>query len=213
MALTSSIKHAPRWAYYAAGGIGLGAVAIQVYKRRATADDTPAPADASSGATVIGSPVGGSAAPSPVITPPVIVQQPGDSPDYAGLFSTFGDALNTAIGTIGGLAAGDQDIARGSIGVIGQLASGDQDLARQAIASAGQAPAPAATLPTPIIVQLPPAAPATPAIIPAAPALPAACPASHPHRSARGCYRCEKKNGKYTHYYSTGQVVGGNDAC
>jgi hypothetical protein len=73
MALTTTVKRAPRWAWYIAGGVGLGAIGIEVYKRRAV--DTPAPGDASSGADVIGTPTG-SAAPSPVITPPVIVQQP-----------------------------------------------------------------------------------------------------------------------------------------
>jgi hypothetical protein len=211
MALTSTIRRAPKWAWMVGGGVGLGAAAIQVYRHRAV--DTPAAEDASGGAQVIGTPSGGSAAPSPVITPPVIIAPSSDGPDYAGLFATFGDALNNAVGTVGQLAAGDQGLAQTSIGMVGQLAGGAQDLAREAIAQAGQAPQPIAVAPTPVIVNVPTAA--TPAII----SPPAKCPAAFPHyNAARGlpspssCYKSAKTtpaNKQYPcqHVYQNGNQV------
>lgn len=200
--LTASIKRAPKWAWYASGGIALGVVGIEVWKRRAV--DTPSPSDTTNDAVQGGAPTG-SAAPSPVITPPVIVQQPGgDGTDFAGMFGIFGDALNNLVSTVGGLAQGDQGITSGAVGTVG-------DIARDVIAQAGQAPAPASQVPS-IVVTVP--AP-TPAIsVPAPAPAPAPCPSSHPHRSSQGCYRCEKKkDGTYTHYYNTGRVVGGNRTC
>jgi hypothetical protein len=188
MALTTSIKRAPRWAWYTAGGIGLGAVAIQVYRRRAV--ETLTPGDATNDAQVIGTPGGGSAAPSPVITPPVIIAPNQDSPDFAGMFAIFGDALNNTIATVGQLATGDQGIT--TMAVVGGL-----DLARESIASAGQAPAPAAT---PIIVQVP--TPTTPAVVAPPAARPApACSGRYPYQSARGCYRVVLAHGERWHYY------------
>lgn len=205
MALTTTIKRAPKWAWYIGGGVGLGVVAIEVYKRRAV---DPTTAAAASDAQVIGSASGATTAPSPIITPTVTVQ-PADGPDYAGMFGVFGDALNNAVATVGQLAAGDQGITITSISAIGQLASGSQDIARQAVANAGQAPAPAAQTPTPIIVQVPSAA--TPGIVPAG----NGCPATHPNKSSKGCYRCYKENGKWTHVYANGvtPTSRGNDAC
>lgn len=215
MALTSSIKKAPKWAWYVAGGVGLGAVAIQVYKRRAV--DTPDANSASSGADTIGTPSGGSAAPSPVITPPVIVSPGDNSPDFTGMFAVFGDALNNAVSTVSQLAQGDQGITQSTIG-------GAFDFARDVIANAGQAPAPAVSLPTPVVVQPPTAN--TPAVV-----TPAACPSAFPnHNAAKGapssasCYancghdECHggKKSREHAHCYQNGsrqtvswEVIGG----
>jgi hypothetical protein len=203
MALTTTIKRAPKWAWYIGGG------AIEVYKRRA--QDAVDPATATNDAQVVGSANGATSAPSPIVTPTVTVQ-PADGPDYTGMFSVFGDALNNAVATVGQLAGGDQGIAQSTITMIGQIASGDQDIARQAVANAGQAPAPAAQTPTPIIVQVPTAA--TPAIVPVAGGG-NGCPASHPNKSSKGCYRCYKENGKWTHVYANGvtPTSRGNDAC
>lgn len=200
MNLTATVKRAPKWAWYASGGIAIGVVGIEVWKRRAT--DTPAPADATNDATVVGGATG-SAAPSPVITPPVIIPPSGDSPDYTGIFDVFGNALSTAMGTIGGLAAGDQNIAQTAL-------TGGFDLARDSIAQAGQAPSPASQV-GPIIVQVP-----TPATTPstAPPKGIPSCPAGFPHRSSRGCYKCRnEKNKTVTHLYQSGAVVGGNKTC
>jgi hypothetical protein len=196
MALTTTVKRAPRWAWYIAGGVGLGAIGIEVYKRRAV--DTPAPGDASSGADVIGTPTG-SAAPSPVITPPVIVQQPGSGPDFAGIFGSFSDIITTGMATIGSLAAGDQGLAGTAISIAG-------DTSREAIAAAGQAPAPAVSTPTPIIVQVP--TPATPATVSTP-----GCPAGFPRRTSRGCMKCERNSGSnkrtypYVHVYQNGTRI------
>jgi hypothetical protein len=193
--LTNTVKRAPKWAWYASGGIALGVVGIEVWKRRAT-DAAPATNDA----VVAGTPTG-SAAPSPVITPPVIVQPNQDGPDFAGLFGVFGDVLTTGMTTIAQLAQGDQGITQSAI-------SGSTEIARDVIASAGQAPAPASQV-SPIIVQVP--TPSTPATVPAK-GLPG-CPAAFPHRSARGCYKCTRDGGKYTHRYQNGAVIAGNKTC
>lgn len=193
--LTNAVKRAPKWAWYASGGIALGVIGIEVWKRRDAEPSTP-----TNDAIVAGTPTG-SAAPSPVITPTVTVQPSTDSPDYAGIFSTFSDALNNAVSNIGTLAQGDQGLAQTGIVTVG-------DIARDVIASAGQAPAPATQV-APIIVQVP--TPTTPAITPTKGVV--RCPSNFPHQSARGCYRCTTDGGKITHRYQDGTVVGGNKTC
>lgn len=199
MNITSSIKRAPKWAWYVSGGLALGVLGIEVYKRRAA--DTPSPTDTTNAATVAGAATG-SAAPSPVITPTVTVQPSSDPTDFAGIFDTLTGAITSGMATIGGLAAGDQSIAQTAIGTTG-------DVARDVIANAGQAPVPATQQPS-IVVNVP-------GPTPAVGHTPAVCPSSFPHRSSRGCYRCEAHgSGKaltYTHIYQSGARVGGNKTC
>jgi hypothetical protein len=203
MTLTNTLHRAPRWAWYVGGGVGLGALAIGVYQRRA--QDIPAPEDTSNDAQVIGGRPGGSAAPSPVITPPVIIQPNSDGPDFTGMFAVFGDALNAAVGNVGQLAQGDQGLAITSVNTIGQLAGGAQEIARQAVANAGQAPA---SLATPVVVNVPTAT--TPAVV----AKSAKCPAEFPKWNAAegapgkgSCYKCVKGTQKgypFEHVYQDG---------
>jgi cell division septation protein DedD len=203
MDLTGSIKRAPKWAFITAGGVTIGAVGIHLYRNRATAASADSTASASTDPTTIGAPNTSLVSGSPVatVTPPVIIGDTGsgDNGSLSDMFATFGQSFDNLVNNLGTLSAGDQALAS-------QAVSGNTDIATQAIANAGSAPAPAVQNPTPILVQVPTAghpAPATPA-----------CPAAYPHRSARGCFKCQaEKGGKFTHIYQNGTKIAGNTVC
>lgn len=210
MPIQTTLKRAPRWAWYIAGGVGLGAVAVRVYKGRATdTPDTP-----SNDPTVAGSPLV-TGAPSPVIVPPVIMQGDsgggGNQPDIswlAGLLGTVSQSVDNAVGTIGGLASGDQMLAGTAIAQTGQIATA-------VIASGGGAPQPAIQAPPVVNVYMPAATP-TPRPVPTPVKT---CPASYPRLKAgtaaspATCYKCEKAADKaskypYVHVYQDGHRIG-----
>jgi hypothetical protein len=94
MPIAKTVKRAPRWAWYIAGGVGLGAIAIRVWKGR-----DAEPSDSTS-VTSVGSPAA-TAAPSPVITPPVIIQGndgSGAMESLAGMIGVFGGSFDNAQG-------------------------------------------------------------------------------------------------------------------
>ncbi len=203
MPIQQTLKRAPRWAWYIAGGVGLGAVAVRVYKGRATdTPDTP-----SNDPTVAGNPVT-TGAPSPVIVPPVIMQSgdsngnPPDTSWLAGIVGTVGGSLDNAIGIIGGIATGDQNLAAIAISQVGEIASG------------GGAPQPVMQAPPIVNINMPAATP-TPR---STPTPVKTCPASYPRMngttpSPKTCYKCEKaattnKTYPYVHVYQDGHRVG-----
>lgn len=187
----------------------MGVVAIRFWKGR-----DAEPSDSSS-ATAVGSPVG-TAAPSPVITPPVIIQgndgsaAMGPLADMIGQFtSTFSGSLDNALGIIGGLAQGDQGLAGGAI-------TGIEDIATSLIAQGGSAPQPVTQVP-PVQTIVPTVQAPTPRPTPTATAT---CPGSFPrHNPANGgpspksCYKCIKgstgdKTYPFVHVYQDSHRVG-----
>src|SRR5205085_10078503 len=137
------------------------------------------------------------AAPSPVITPPVIIQgndgsaAMGPIADLIGQFTTtFAGSVDNMVGIIGGLAQGDQGLA-------GQGVTGIEDIAKSIIAQGGGAKQPAIQVP-PISLTVTNTPAPTPRPTPVAVKT---CPATFPkYNPAEGpvgpksCYKCEKNN-------------------
>lgn len=209
-----TLKHAPKWVWFATAGVGIGVVGIRIYRDRAAPAGTQTASTVGDGTTVGST----GSSPTPVITPPVIIGgDSGSSADTAGILTAVAGIFTPTIDDLTGLVgttlnANSTDLNTFVSGVEGNNA---QWLA--ALASGGLAPQPAASQPAVVNVNVP-----APAAVQAATATtspnagtPAPCPASHPNRSSHGCYRCEKQsNGKYSHIYNNGSpTTGGNSTC
>jgi hypothetical protein len=206
MPIAKTVKRAPRWAWYIAGGVGLGAVAIRVWKGR-----DAEPSDSTS-VTSVGSPAA-TAAPSPVITPPVIIQGndgSGAMESLAGMIGVFGGSFDNALSIIGGLAQGDQSLA-------GEGVTNIADIAKSVIAQGGSAPQPSIQVPPVITISNPIVQAPTPRPQPTPTATcPAAFPRHNPANGApgpRSCYKCQKgvtgdKTYPYVHVYQDSHRVG-----
>lgn len=210
-----AIKRAPRWAWYAAAGVGGGVILLKFWKGRAVD-----PADATTDATTVDQGGVATTAPSPVITPPVIISggDSGDNGALADLVSaftgTFASSLDNAVNTIGGLAQGDQALAGTAIGIVGNQSQGIMDLSgtmAQLLANAGSAPAPMQTNPTPIVINIPAAgavaAPPATAATPAKPPNP-----EYPYYQEVGTraghwYKIVLKNGGRYKWYDNGDKI------
>lgn len=183
------VGRAPKWAWYAAGGIGLGGAAIQLYRQRNAktaklAGDTTTNPDgtpADSGA------VGLNPSPQPsIVVPPVIIPQNSADP-LAGILPL----QDLYLSTIGQVVSGWQDIAAGWQNVYQPVIGHDENLidqlagmvpnAQQIADIANAGPAPQAYTAPPAEIAPPPAA--------QAPA-PAPCGGQFPlWNPTRGCYR------------------------
>jgi hypothetical protein len=205
MAITDSIKRAPRWAWFTVGGVTLGVVAIRVWQGRDNEEDLTPDAD------VNGVPVLTTSSPSPVITPPVIIQ--GGSGDNGALaelvgsfVGTFGSSFDNLVGVVGGVTTGQQEL-------LGTIVTGQQDINKALIANGGSAPQPVTQAPPiQVTITAPPPSPALPVPGPA----PILCPPSFPNGTPPNCYancaHCEKSNaGKpyrnHGHCYQSGRRV------
>lgn len=205
MNLAATLKRAPKWSWYVAGGVGAGIVGIEVWKRRAV--DSATAADGTNAADTGTSPNTGQSpntSPSPVITPPVIVSPPQqDLTGLSDIFGVLGDSVGTLVGTVGGLAAGDQ-------GITGTIAGSLEGISRDLVAQAGPAPAPVTHV-GPIII--PTDKPGTRGV--------AKCPHNFPrlngtHPSKATCYTCKKaaqvtghhdSKFPWRHVYWSGKIV------
>lgn len=173
MEITDSIKKAPRWAWYTAGGVAVGAGAIRLYKNRTTSDGTT-PSESDAATAIGGDPYaasGGGA--SPTLVPSVIVTGTGNggsdasSGVAAGIegFSAIIDGTTGLIGTLEGFfnpivleqasTIHDQILQQGST---------IHDTVVGLIANAGSPPQPQQQNPSVINVYTPPeaSAPAAP---------------------------------------------------
>lgn len=210
MALTDTLKRAPRWAWVTAAGIGLGAGAITLYRHRAAppkdAAATDATADPYGGPlpTTTGNPVA-------TIVPPVLVG--GGGSNGSDLFASL------AAGIVGGwqdVLGSSQGVTDQALGFVGQAGATYQDIwgpvqqqqsnllagfasTIQDLAAAGGAPSStpvtdpnAQAGPPTINVYVPPAA-AAPSALPPAAAAPT-CPSAYPNGSPGSCYRTEYDN-------------------
>lgn len=72
MNITASIKRAPRWAWYTAAGVGVGAAALKLYKGRASEDPIQTTTDGTPPGSMTGSTPVLTASPTSVITPTVV---------------------------------------------------------------------------------------------------------------------------------------------
>lgn len=183
MAITTSLKRAPKWAWWTVGGLAVGGIGIRLWQDRAKpADETQA------GEVVGGVPVMGGGAPG-VIVPPVIIPPSDDgSSNLVPLMDLFTSAIQSVTG-------GWQDVLGGALGVdeaYGQVYNPVLSLIPglvQNIESLASAGGPPDAGQTPVIVNVPMPAPpsAQPAPAPG-PTGPAPCPPGFPNRGPRGCY-------------------------
>lgn len=182
MDITKTIKRAPRWAWYTAGGVGLGAAAIKLWKGRDKPDDE---VETVSG-EVIGTPsaIGTGGTNPGVIVPPVIIP-PASSDPNAGVgqlqdlyVGAVGNLMDMFGGAFSSVLQQNQEITGGLMNIV-------TDTQRTLLATAGSAPLPVAQNPTPVFAA-PAAAPAT--VAPAQPQCPAAFPGGAPSMP-HGCFR------------------------
>jgi hypothetical protein len=168
MNLAASLKKAPRWAWYTAAGLGLGAAAITLHRNRGGGvaeegiDNVPAD-DLGESVPV------GSGSPSGVIVPPVIV---GSSPDPN---MGVGDLQGLYIGATQDLFTGWESLLGPLVSTQSQLLLGNTETLNQ-IAQAGSAPV---SQPTPVV---------------SAPAIPQQAPVKLPVKPVAATYRVVYEN-------------------
>lgn len=140
MNLTASLKKAPRWAWYTAAGLGLGAAAITLHRNRGGGVEEEGienvAADDLGYSTAVGS-----GTPSGVIVPPVIVG-PSTDPNVG-----VGDLQGLYIGAINDLFTGWEALLGPVMSTQNQLLAGTTETLSQ-IAQAGSAPV---SQPTPVV--------------------------------------------------------------
>lgn len=176
MAITDSIKHAPRWAWYTAAGVGVGAAGLKLWKGRASdaptqeatdADPTGNGVAAANGSVLTGSPTA-------VVVPSIVTG--GDSGDNGALTDMMSLWIGAVHDTVDQLGQVYAPIAQTEAGLLASLPDmwQHQNDTLLSIIQSGSAPAPASQAPTPIQVtvqaaptpvQAAPAAPAAPAVV------------------------------------------------
>lgn len=227
MAALDALKRAPRWTWYIAGGVGLGAVAIRVYNGR-DADD--ADVSAGDGSTVGDSTPGtvypGTTGSSPpgVIVPPIITG--GDGGSASDLGAAFAGLIGGTITDLTGLVGMTID-AQGAatqtwIGAMSDNTNtwisawqADRGEFLKAIAEAGSRPLPVAQNPTPVVVNVAPP-PAAPVAAPPAPTKPKPPNPAYPFFQEVGpragqWYKVVLKGGEKFRYYASGDKIKVND--
>lgn len=173
--VTSTVKRAPKWAWYVVGGIGLGGAAIQLFRRR----------DARTAALNTGNPATGQVPlnPSPqggVIVPPVIM--PAQSDNMGAQLVT--DAFGFVTENIGSIVQGWQGVAHGWQDVYQPVIDTNNALTQSIIDSHSRSESALLAIaqagPPPAAVQTPTyAGAAGPAYTPAPPAPPAFADCGH----------------------------------
>lgn len=176
MAITDTIKRAPKWAWYTTGGVGLGAVALKFYSNRDKPEEaqaTPNESDMYAGGVEAASPAYG------IVTPSIVPVE--SSPDPSGLLDSMIGGVDTLLTSTGqfwrdvwgptqeqnaNLLAGMYGQNQQLTGILSDII-GQQNATIETIASAGPAPAPIVqvTAPAPI-ASAPPPPPTPPAAQP-----------------------------------------------
>lgn len=148
MAITDTLKRAPKWAWVTAAGVGIGAGVIKLYQGRAVEDD----GDPTGGTTPVGGAQQVGTAPPAVIVPPIITGASGDQGSAVAGMATWADAVGDLMGNYASIVAQ-------SVGGITDIAGQSND-ALVSLATAGGAPGQAVQNPTPLIINVPLAQPA-----------------------------------------------------
>lgn len=235
----NAIKHAPRWAWFAGAGVGIGVIGIRLYRDRGASADT-----SQSATTVGGTPTGGVASsPTPVIVPPVITNTGGNGEvDTAGILTAVGGVFAPVIDNLAGLVGTTVDANTTNLATYGAgltalsgqaltFASGNNDAWLSMLASGGLAPAPASQQPPVVNVNLPAPAAVAAGTATSSPNAGKSCPASYPHWNPangapgpKSCYQdaahdeCHggQKSREHAHVYQDGtrqttgwDVIGG----
>lgn len=132
MNLTSSIKRAPKWAWYTAGGLGVAAAGVKVWKNRGGKGDEPIEnvpgqeVGENSPGGYSGGYVGGGGAPGVIVPPVIIPQQNNDNGGLAGLTELYMDGVGSVFSAwenlLGPVMGSQQQLLMGSFDTIQQLA-------------------------------------------------------------------------------------------
>lgn len=213
MALTDTLKRAPRWAWWTVGGVAVGGAAIKVWQDRAKPESEYGPEDPTATGGAVS--VGGGAPGAGVIVPPVIIPASDDgSSNLVPLMDLFTGGIQNVVqgweSVVGSSLAVDDAYAN----VYGPAVNMIPQLIDQA-AHAGSPPPPGN-----VIINVPPnrVAPKPPPKKPSNAPLPGGvCPPAFPHKNTQThkCYKlcshtdCKAKR-KYTvhqHCYRDGHVT------
>jgi hypothetical protein len=189
VALTDTLKRAPRWAWWTVGGVAVGGAAIKVWQDRAKPEGEDGPADPTATGGAVS--VGGGAPGAGVIVPPVIIPAQDDgSSNFVPLLTAIPQVYS--------------DVYGGAVGLIPELI--DQ------AAHAGSPPPPGN-----IIINVPPNVPAPAPKKPSNAPIPGKCPPAFPHRNAKTqkCYKtcshteckAKRKYAVHQHCYRDGHVT------
>lgn len=143
MDVTATLKKAPRWAWYTAGGLGLGAAAVKLYRNRASAPTDTTNVPAADVGTTYGT-MGGT--PPGVIVPPVILGGNTADPNVG-----VGPLQGMYIGAMGDVLSGWQSLVGPFIDTQTQLLLGSENTIAQ-IAMAGGPPQ---SQPAPVVSAVP----------------------------------------------------------
>lgn len=223
MAITDTLKRAPRWAWVTAAGVGIGAAGIKLWNGR----DKPADESAQSAQTVYDPsspyPVPQStASPVATIVPPVIIGSEGGDPN-AGV----SELQNLYVGALSGVLQAYENVwgpvQTAQLGLLGGFAETIQDLAMAGSAPNAGNPF-AGSNPLPVeIVSMPAPQPVAPTAIPQTPKPPAKRCGTAPYlnlNEATGkCYAvvCASGNGTKRkgrwHVYQDGHDVFMRPTC
>lgn len=196
MDIAARIKKAPRWAWYTAGGVAVGAGAIRLWRNRTTSDGETPLEDSGAAPVEIGQQPQYGVAPGgagSVIVPPIITNVPSTEAGVGEGVTAGVGAVATIVDSFGAIVGGA--LATQSDTIQSLIGSGNQygESIMGFLANAGSAPAPAAQQPTPVITPTPTAKP--PAAKPPKPEK--ECPADFPLKNQQGnCYRKECSDGK-----------------
>lgn len=184
MAVTDALRHAPRWAWVTAGGIGLGAAGIKLWNHRAKPASEQDVAPGQIGDPSSPYPMAPSSTSSPVATivPPVIIGNGGGSDSAFGLQGLH----DTYIGAVQSVLQSYADVW-GPVQTTHLMLTQGMAETLGALAQAGSAPN---SSPLPAALQPFPVAPApVQQALPAPPPPPDPCTGEYPFHSSRGCYK------------------------
>lgn len=231
MDLTNSIKRAPRWAWYTAAGVGVGAAGLKLWKNRAVGATDQSATDGTSTGDLTGT---GAAvltgSPTSVIVPPIVTgggDSGGSSSSLIDMMSLWTGATQTTIDQLSSIYAPVAAIEADLLGQLPVLITQNQVTPAQLLAMMQAGQSPAAPSQTPAVINTPTPAAATPAQStppPAAPP-PAAtssgpqCGGEYPFASDQGCYKvvCANGRGDYAkgrwHFYQSDRKVHVRDTC
>lgn len=212
MAALDSLKRAPKWAWWTAGGLAIGGAGIKLWRDRAKPEDAAADPASITGEAVS---VGGGAPGAGVIVPPVIIPASDDgTSQVVGLFAEISDAWQSVLGSALGV---DDAYAAVYMPVADLLPT----LITQNANAGGPPPAGNVIVNIPQPTPAPAPAPSAPAPAPHAPSAPAPdpCTGEYPNQSSQGCYKvvCASGHGDHAkgrwHYYKNGRQVHVSNTC
>jgi len=210
LSLATTVKRAPKWAWYTVAGVTVGAVGVKLYRNRTTTAAQDATSQADQAANDPGNYSYGAGGVSGVIVPPVIIPPADSSGDAAGLLGSVlggvSDLTGLVLGSVETLIGPTQEAQQGLVD------TSIDTLSTLALMNAGSPPTPQQNGMPPISTPVPAPAPA-----PTAPIIPQGsssvtlyqCPSGYPNYNdaRKDCYKVVCVNHVKWHYYSKGDKI------